>query len=213
MSKTWTLRWLLPLSILILVVLLPFFLAGPQIEGYIERSLTGSAPSPWIAVAIVGCLLLDVLLPVPSSLVLVASGAFFGLAVGTLVGCVGLTASCMLGYWIGANCGHWLLRPFVSEAEESQAAELLQTRGSMVLASTRAVPVLAETTTVMAGALRMPFIPFLRITSMANLGVAAVYAACGAYAVSEGSFILAFSASIVLPALGFLFERLYFKPK
>lgn len=213
MIGRWPLRWLFPVVILLLAVLVPFILMGPQIESYVAQALSAAAPNPWIAVAIVCILLLDVLLPVPSSLVLVASGMFFGFAVGTLVGFAGLCAGCIFGYWIGANCGHWLLRPFVTKAEESQAAGLLQTRGLMLLASVRAVPVLAETTTVMAGALGLPFIPFLRITSMANLGVVIVYAACGAYAVSEGSFMLALAASMFLPVFGILFHKLYFSTK
>ena len=210
MNWSGTMRWTFPLMILVVAVLVPFFMAGQLVEAQVDRMLSAPPSGVLSAVAIDGLLLLDVLLPIPSSLLLAASGWLFGVFVGTLVGWIGLSAGCVASYWIGANCGHWLLRPFVTGAEQQQAAAAVLRRGSLFLVLARPIPVLAETTTIMAGALRMPFGRFLLLTMTANLGIAAVYAVCGALALSEGSFLLALGFSVLLPGLALAVQRIWF---
>ena len=73
----------------------------------------------------------------------------------------------------------------------------------------RAVPVLAEASVVLAGLSEMPLRRFLFLTGLANLGIAATYAAVGAFAVEANSFLVAFAGSILLPGLAMLSARLF----
>jgi len=72
-------------------------------------------PTPWLkrggvlAAALgVGLLIADVLLPVPSSLVMVAHGALFGVALGTLLSLLGSVGAALFGFAIGRRGGKLL---------------------------------------------------------------------------------------------------------
>jgi uncharacterized membrane protein YdjX (TVP38/TMEM64 family) len=72
-------------------------------------------PTPWmgrggvLAASLgVGLLVADVLLPVPSSLVMVAHGALFGVALGTLLSLTGSVGAALFGFAIGRRGGRLL---------------------------------------------------------------------------------------------------------
>src|SRR5918998_4835459 len=84
-------------------------------------------PTPWLsrggaaaACVGVGLLVADVLLPVPSSLVMVAHGALFGVTVGTLLSLAGSVGAALLGFAIGRR-GGGLMERLVSPAERGRA--------------------------------------------------------------------------------------------
>src|SRR6266576_6438284 len=69
-------------------------------------------PTPWmkhggvIAASVgVGLLIADVLLPVPSSLVMVAHGALFGVVMGTFLSLLGSVGAALFGFAIGRRGG------------------------------------------------------------------------------------------------------------
>ena len=97
------------------------------------------------------CLLVsDVALPVPSSLVMVAHGALFGVAIGTLLSLVGSTGAALVGFAIGRRGGPLLAR-LVPVEERRQADRLLIRWGMLAIIVTRPVPLLAETTAIVVG--------------------------------------------------------------
>lgn len=103
------------------------------------------------AVVAVGLLIADVLLPVPSSIVMVWLGASQGWLVGatlSLVGCVGAT---VFAFWLGRRGGPMFER-LVPADERARADAFLARWGVLAIAVTRPVPIVAETTAVVAGA-------------------------------------------------------------
>lgn len=115
-------------------------------------------PTPWLrqggvwAAALgVALLIADVLLPVPSSIVMVAHGALFGVFVGTLLSLLGSTGAAMFGFWIGRRGGK-LLERLVTAEERGRANRLLERWGTLAVIVTRPIPLLAETVAIMAGA-------------------------------------------------------------
>lgn len=69
-------------------------------------------PAPWLdrggwAAVLVGTGLLvaDVVLPVPSSVIMVANGAIFGIVVGSILSLIGSTGAAMIGFLIGRRGG------------------------------------------------------------------------------------------------------------
>lgn len=107
--------------------------------------------STWAAALGVGLLIADVLLPVPSSLVMVAHGALFGVFLGTLLSLLGSTGAALFGFWIGRRGGR-LLERLVTEGERERANRLLERWGMLAIVVTRPIPLLAETVAIMAGA-------------------------------------------------------------
>src|SRR5436190_19621764 len=144
-------RYLLIMASMIAFFLISFFI----VEGLGIPLLAD--PTPWMkhgglltAILGVGLLIADVLLPVPSSLVMVAHGALFGVVGGTLLSLLGSVGAALFGFAIGRRGGPLLAR-VVPPEERARADYLLGRWGSLAIVVTRPVPVLAETVAIMAG--------------------------------------------------------------
>lgn len=143
-------------------------------------------PTPWLnrggvlaATLGVGLLIADAQLPVPSSLVMVAHGALFGVLGGTLLSLVGSTGAAMFGFWIGRRGGRFLER--IMTPEERERADLLLNRwGTLAIIVTRPIPLLAETVAIMAGASRMGWGRTALAALAGSLPPALLYALTGA---------------------------------
>lgn len=145
-------------------------------------------PTPWLnqggiwAAALgVGLLVADVLLPVPSSLVMVAHGALFGVVLGTLLSLLGSTGAAVFGFWIGRRGGKWLER-LVPLDERERANRLLERWGLLAVVVTRPIPLLAETVAIMAGASPLGWLGTTLAAFAGSLPPALLYALTGASA-------------------------------
>ena len=145
-------------------------------------------PVPWLeggggaaALLGVGLLIVDVALPVPSSLVMIAHGARFGVLVGTLLSVVGSVGAALLGFAIGRRGGQ-LLERLVPPEERAQADRLLWRWGALTIIVSRPVPLLAETVAVLAGASPMSWGQAASAAFAGSLPAALVYALTGAIA-------------------------------
>ena len=97
------LRWLLIGTLLLAAILVPFVLFEGAFERLGARMMSGDLAG-WPAAALIsGFLALDVVLPVPSSMVSTAAGAVMGLGRGAAVVWVGMMAGSVLGYVLGAR--------------------------------------------------------------------------------------------------------------
>lgn len=179
-------------------------------SSHLERGGIGTA------VLGVGLLVVDVLLPVPSSLVMTAQGALFGVVIGTLLSMVGSVGAAMAGYLIGRR-STGLLAKFVSPEEQVQASKLITRWGLLALIVTRPVPVLAETTAIMAGTSSLSWRQVLVGVTIGALPASLIYAIAGAYATSVASGILVFVLVIVLAGvfwmIGWFVEKRFLLPR
>ena len=201
-------RWLLLTTLLFALIIVPFLLFEAQFErlgaGIMHGDLAG-----WPAAAVVsGFLALDVILPVPSSMVSTAAGAVFGFARGTTVIWTGMMAGCLLGYLLGSRATA-ATRRFVGADGLDRAERVAAEYGDWALVVCRPVPVLAEASVVLAGLVHTPWPRFLTLTATSNLGIAIAYAAIGAFSMSVGSFLLTFLGAIALPGVTMLAARLW----
>jgi uncharacterized membrane protein YdjX (TVP38/TMEM64 family) len=201
-------RWLVVSVIFLAFILIPFFLLEEPINARVDELMRGRLNRPILAAAIVSLLALDILLPVPSSIVSTAAGASLGLGPGVLASTTGMTLGCVVGYALGRKLGLPVVRRQISDRELERVAARFRKGALWALASMRAVPVLAEASTLFAGVTRVPFPAYLGITTLANAGISIIYGAVGARALDSGSFLLAFAGSVVLPGLAMLLDRL-----
>jgi uncharacterized membrane protein YdjX (TVP38/TMEM64 family) len=146
-----------------------------------------------IATAVIGIALLiaDVVLPVPSSVIMFAFGAAFGLWNGALLSMIGAIGASLAGFAIGRG-GRDAVRRFVRDDELDRASTLLDRWGTLALIATRPVPILAETTAILAGTSR---IGWLRMTALSAIGSAApaiLYAWAGSSARQPAEGIVVF---------------------
>ena len=167
-------------------------------------------PSPWLDRGGLGAvltglslLLLDVALPVPSSLVMIAHGAVFGVAAGTMLSLAGSTGAAMLGFAIGRRGGPLMVR-LVAEEERQRADRLLQRWGMLAIIVTRPVPLLAEATAIMAGTSSLGWPRVLAGAVAGSLPAALLYALTGAVAASFGSGVLVFGLVLAIAGVFWL---------
>lgn len=199
-------RWGILWAIVIGVVLLPFFLFETQFNAFAGKLTGGSVPRALAAAAIVALLASDVLLPVPSSIVSTGAGVLLGFAMGTAVVWGGMMLGCVLAYALGARASGAAQR-LVGVESLARAQGLAAHHGAWAIVICRPVPVLAEASAVVAGLVHAPLKQFLALTATANLGIAAGYAAVGAFAMTVNSFLLAFAGALAIPGVALLIAR------
>lgn len=194
-------------GLLLLFVLVPFGLYEEPIARWTQENLRGAHSKGIVAAIIGGLLALDIVLPVPSSLVSVASGALLGFGKGAMVSWAGMSLGCIIGYGLGRGVARRPVQRLVNTRESETVSQLFARHGIWAIALCRAVPVLAEASVLLAGMFRMPFRQFALLTLASNLGLSLAYAAVGAFAVTAHSFLLAFAAALLLPLAATLLFR------
>jgi len=195
-------RWLLIVGVVLAVILVPFILFGEEVEEWTEGFRDSAANRPLLAATVLGGLLAtDIIFPVPSSLASTAAGLLLGFTVGLLTSMVGMTVSCVAGFWIGRGCRQPVVARFMGDGELERLNGLSDRFGSWAIVISRPVPVLAEASTVFAGMSGMTARRFLLLTALSNLGISAVYAAAGAFSAEVNSFLIAFAFSMLVPGV------------
>jgi len=193
-------------AVLVAIVIAPFLLFEDTIDR-ISGMLESTASRSLTAVA--GFLLLaaDVVLPVPSTVVITLLGSVMGILAGTLVAAAGLTLGCVFGFWLGRTLGRPFAERSMGAGDFAYLSRQLDCHGVLILALCRPVPVLAEASVIAAGVTGMATGRVLAVTTLANIGVAAAYALPGATANTNAGFLLAVAASTALPLAGILIAR------
>jgi uncharacterized membrane protein YdjX (TVP38/TMEM64 family) len=102
------------------------------------------------------CLLLasDVLLPVPSSIIMIANGTMFGLGMGTMASMMGGLMAVFVGWGLG-RWGSDHIQRWTGAASMEQAKCFMDRWGFLAILLSRPIPVLAETIVIMAGSLSL----------------------------------------------------------
>ena len=170
-------------------------------------------PEPWLrgggagaAATGVGLLLVDVLLPVPSSLVMVVHGALFGVVGGAALSLVGSVGAAALAFAIG-RAGGPLVHRLAGDAESARADALLERWGAVAIVATRPVPVLAETTAILAGTSPLGWGALLVAATVGNLVPALLYALTGAAAADLGDAFAVFGLVLVVTGVFWFLAR------
>ena len=185
----WT-RWLLIIAAALAVPLVPFFIIG-EMPG--ERWLSASDDHAGVFGLVgAGLLAIDVLLPVPSSIV----GTMLGARLGFLAGFAATFAGLMTGQVVAYGASRWLLR---RRAGALPAAPTL-----LALFLSRPVPVLAEAMALAAGAAQLSWRQFLLACGGGNLVYAVALALNGAELVPVAPIGPGLLLPMLLPVAGWL---------
>jgi uncharacterized membrane protein YdjX (TVP38/TMEM64 family) len=167
-------------------------------------------PSPWLgstgtltALLGTGLLVADVILPVPSSAVMVAHGALFGVVGGTLLSVGGGMGAALVGFSIGRRGGQ-LLDRLVTPEERVRADHILSRWGGLAIVVTRPVPLLAETVAIMAGTSPLGWKQASLAALLGSLPPALLYALSGATAAALTSGVLVFGLVLLIAGIFWL---------
>ena len=205
--KPW-LRWTALTCLLLALILIPFALWEDSITALSARLLAPTAGRVVVASVVVLLLASDVVLPVPSSFVSAGAVALLGALPGGLAIALGMTLGGWLGYALGRWGGEPLAIRIAGARELSRARDLMSRHGSWLVLACRGVPVLAEASTLLAGATRSSPTRFALATTLGNVGLACAYASIGVLELSGTRAVLAaFVLGVVVPGAFLLVGR------
>lgn len=182
----------------------PFVLFGEDLVLPLLKSRENQAGG--LIVIAVMLLAADSVAPVPSTLVVMFLAAKSGPVAGIIGGTVGLSIGVLAAGWIGRVAVGRVAPKFFPEAELARLRESLQQRLSLTLACWRSVPVMAETTVIIAAAAGVPVRRIFWATLLPNFVVSVIYSMAADD--SAKTAILTFLATLVLSvALWWIFGR------
>ena len=197
-------RFLFLMILLGLLVLVPFAIWGEGMETlWTVAELESFGHWAWL----VGMALLvsDLVVPLPSTVVMSALGYVYGIAVGGLFAFLGAMGSALLGYglsrWIGESVAVRL-----TGKEGLEAGRDLFTRyGAWVVALSRCLPVMAEVMACLAGMTRMPWRRFVLASMAGCLPMGFAFAAVGHLGADSPG--VAMAVSLLAPPVLWWFAR------
>ncbi|MDF3069387.1 MAG: hypothetical protein K0R38_4988 [Polyangiaceae bacterium] len=197
--KPW-LRWTALTCLVLALILVPFALWEDAITAFTARLLAPTAGRAVVASVVVLLLAADVLLPVPSSFVSAGAVALLGAVAGGVAVALGMTLGGWLGYVLGRWGGEPLAEKIAGTEQLARAREAMARHGRWLLLVCRGVPVLAEASTLLAGATRLTPARFAVATTLGNVGLACAYASIGVLELSGKSALLAsFALGVAVP--------------
>ncbi len=194
------------LSILILVVftgiIVPFLIWGAQFDAAL--SLDGTRKwmegyGTWAWAAGIVLLIADIMLPVPSTVVMSALGWMYGWWIGGLISVAGSMLSGTIAYascrWIGRGAARWI----AGEDGLRRGEEVFEKRGGWLVALSRWMPVLPEAVACLAGLSKMRWREFLPALACGSVPTGFAFAAIGHVGQSEPGWAIALSC--IVPVL------------
>lgn len=198
--KPW-LRWTALTCLVLAVILIPFALWEDALTAWSARLLAPAAGRAALVLVVLLLLASDVFLPIPSSFVSAGAISLLGAVTGGLAIALGMTLGSWLGYLVGRFGGEPVAARVAGPSELSRARSLMASHGTWLVLVCRGVPVLAEASTLLAGATRVSAARFALATALGNVGLAASYATIGLLSLSGVWAVLApLAFGVAVPA-------------
>jgi uncharacterized membrane protein YdjX (TVP38/TMEM64 family) len=124
-----------------------FFSMSGRIESYVSVLPANIST----AVIIISLLVADILIPVPSSIVMVASGALFGGFLGGLIALAGSLAGSLINFHISRWLGQSKVQKWIGNKEYGRLSKIIRKYGAYTIILTRMVPLAMESVSSLAG--------------------------------------------------------------
>jgi uncharacterized membrane protein YdjX (TVP38/TMEM64 family) len=192
----------IPLLVCITVILLCFVCFG-NIEVYLQDLLEKSTDNKG-RYAVLSLLVLssDIILPIPSSVVMFLNGLILGFVQGaSLTLAASLLSSCA-GYVIGRYAAKKLKR-----VPDNESISILNRYGNFGIIITRGIPILSESICFTAGYLGMNFRYYMILNFIGYLPICFIYAYFGNLGQGQSLFLVSFGVSILVSLLLWIFGR------
>ncbi|MBL9206734.1 MAG: VTT domain-containing protein [Opitutaceae bacterium] len=180
------------------LVCLPFIIWGEEFVLPLLKAREHQAG--WLVVVSVVLLAADSVAPVPATLVIMYLAAKAGVVAGILGGTLGMTAGVVAAAWFGRVAVGRLAPRFFPDQELERLRVSLQRQLALTLACLRSVPVLAETSVIVAAAAGIPLRRIVVATLLPNFAVCTIYslAADDSFLTASLAFLGTLAASFVL---------------
>ncbi len=187
-------RFLLVLLFLMATIVLPFAIWGDALETVLSQEklrdwLEGSRETAWVIA--IGLLAVDIVMPIPSSVVIGVLGIVYGTVLGGVIAVAGLLANGLLGYAICRALGRRLAVRLAGADALGVADRLFAHQGGWIIAVSRSLPVLAEAVAMSAGLAAMPVRRMLAAMIAGAVPVGFIYAGVGDLGAEDPVIVIA----------------------
>ncbi len=168
-----------------------------------------SLAAPGIGAALMVVLLLgsDVLLPVPSSIVMILSGVLFGTFYGGLLSLGGSVAGNWIGYELMRRYGWRICGRLVERGQVERMQPVFNRFGAAAVILSRPVPVMMETLSFVAGLMNMSRVRFLGASLLGTAPVAFIYSRAGAASWERETVLPAVFVFLCIPAAAWIIAQ------
>lgn len=192
----------IPFGVTLAVIILSFLFFG-ELEEFSHDLLVrvGNNPVKY-ALASFAVLVSDIVLPVPSSIVIYLNGFFLGVISGFSLSMASVVCSALIGYFIGRGSS-----AAVRSKPDQVSADLLNKYGYLAILITRGIPVLSESVCVVCGYNRYDLKRYMLLNFIGYLPVCIIYAYAGSVSGSKEQFLISFGASILMAGLLWMFGK------
>lgn len=196
---------------LLIAVLLPFALWGDALEAMAPGWLETHDGYAWLATIGIALLVVDVLLPVPSSVVAVALSWGLGPVAGGAAVAIGGFLAFVAGYGLGRLLPEARLRRWIGPALWDRVRGGADRHAGWWIVLARPLPVLAELSAVMAGVWRLPMRRAFAQAALASAAMGALYGGSAWLGARAPGLATTLLALLVLPAAFWCAHRLWLR--
>lgn len=148
----------------------------------LELAVQKLSPSWTTALLIIGFLAVDVLVPVPSSVIMLASGALFGGILGGVLSIIGSLICAIIAFQASRRVGRDKVIEWVGQKDYENFSILMQKYGGYAVVLTRAVPLAMESMSFIAGLTKTKLKNFVLMSLLGYAPFAFLYSFAGASA-------------------------------
>jgi len=203
-------RFLAVIGIIMTMLLVTSVIAEySQISFLADPASWFNKQSPWTAFLAFLLLSADVVIPVPSCIIMTVNGALFGIWLGAVISLLGGLGATLIGF----SLGRWmtpLVQSWFSQEEWEQSQSFLVEWGSIGIIITRPIPILAETMSIVAGT-SLSCRQTLLSSFLGLLPIAIIYSLSGAMAIDLKTSVASFFLSLTIAGIFWWIGKRYLK--
>ncbi|MBS3733454.1 MAG: TVP38/TMEM64 family protein [Phycisphaerae bacterium] len=178
---------------IVVLILVPYVLWHEPMDAYFQSPefaawVASAKPYAW-SIAI-GLLIGDLFLPIPASPVVATAGVIYGTFWGGVIGAVGSFLAGLTAYGLARLAGHKAARLLAGEEEMADLRQFFDTWGVGGIIASRAMPVVPEVLTFMAGLAKMSPARFMLALAVGAVPMGFLLAWAGSASGSSSTLLL-----------------------
>lgn len=186
-------KLILLIAVLVALILTPYFLWHDQMDTYFaseayRRWLISAKPYAWLVA--IGLIVGDLVLPIPTSPIMATLGVLYGTLLGGLIGAIGSVLAGITAYGVARLFGRRGIEMLASEQELAEFRDFFDSWGTAGIIASRALPVVPEVMTLLAGTAHMHFGRFVLALLAGSLPVGFLMAWVGEAAGQSSTLLL-----------------------
>lgn len=160
-----------------------------------------------LSLLLIFVLIADILLPIPSSLVMITSGILLGGFAGGGISLIGSLLGSLVNFEVSRKLGRKKISGWMSEEEYKKLVALFRKRGSFLVVVSRVIPLVMETVNTIAGFSEMKRSKFLLYCLIGLTPISFLYSFSGALLQDSPAIYWVIVVGFFLPIIVWMFAQ------